>query len=487
MLKKTTRRFLAAVAAIAAGLLVALPALASPLVSETFSHPTVTDPNWVAGGTGFTACLTAGSNTSQTPVPGCGGTTDADGSGVLRLTEAVGGEAGFLLYNKAQPLTAGLTVDFNVYQWGGSGADGVSFFLVDGSSNLTQPGSPGGGLGYSSGASGTTPGVNNGMVGIGFDAWGNYITDGADGTDCSHQHNAQAASVAIRGPGNNTTGYCLLGFNSALPGSLRGSTRALGKRPVHVVIDPSTVATPKITVSMDFGSGLVQVLQTNFPQTGATTFKFGFAGSTGAVTDFHEISDLVSSTQLALPKLSMTKTHGGSFVRGSTGTYTLTVSTDPSAGAELQPVFVTDPLPTGISSTLAATAPGWSCGPTLTPPGATPNIPTTSWTCIYQASATSPIPPGTTLPTITLPVNIAATAPSSVTNTASVTSGDSTGGPVLASDVAGITSAPAPAPILPRAGQARSGPATGAIVAVLVAVLMAGLAVWLGWARRRKA
>ncbi|MBV9417083.1 MAG: hypothetical protein JO363_19015, partial [Solirubrobacterales bacterium] len=61
-----------AIAALALG---AAPAGATLLVNETFSHAAADNPNWLVGGLVDTdsvkPCLTAGTNTSQAPIPGC--------------------------------------------------------------------------------------------------------------------------------------------------------------------------------------------------------------------------------------------------------------------------------------------------------------------------------------------------------------------------------------------------------------------------------
>ena len=60
-----------------------------------------------------------GSDESQAPIPGCANpSTDAPGSGVLRVTTATGGNQGFALYQKALPTTGGLDITFNQAQWG---------------------------------------------------------------------------------------------------------------------------------------------------------------------------------------------------------------------------------------------------------------------------------------------------------------------------------------------------------------------------------
>jgi Bacterial lectin len=170
----------------------AAPAGATTLVNETFSHSAPDNPNWLVGelvGTNSVSpCLTAGTGTSQTPIPGCppsqpsipaGG--DPNGQGALRLTSNIGDNTGFVLYQAALPFTAGLDVTFSFYDYNtiptfvSTGADGVSFFLADGSKPLTTPGGFGGSLGY---AQTTDPfpvaGILGGYLGVGFDEFGNF-------------------------------------------------------------------------------------------------------------------------------------------------------------------------------------------------------------------------------------------------------------------------------------------------------------------------
>lgn len=276
-----------------------------PLTVETFTGTTVADPSaWVAGGSGGIvnpgwpgeACLTAGTDTAQNPIAGCGlGTPDAAGAGALRITPATTARAGFALYNSPLPTTGGLDITFKQSQWGGSGADGIAFFLVNGTTNLTQPGQAGGALGYGSNG-GASPGVANALIGVGIDSWGNFANTGSAGTGCAAGTGAGSAGpgpspdrVVVRGPGNGTVGYCFLGMSAVLA-ELNGATRAQGTRTVRVVFDPDTVATRNVTVYLDG----VQVVQVPAPPEllAVTTFKFGFGAATGDVTNNNEVWDL---------------------------------------------------------------------------------------------------------------------------------------------------------------------------------------------------
>jgi hypothetical protein len=298
---------------------------ADTLLIESFTNATVANPgDWVSGGSGSSisgwpgkTCLTAGTNTAQTPVAGCGlDTPDAAGSGALRLSPANGASAGFTLYNHALPTSGGLDITFDQAQYGGSGADGISFFLVNGTADLTEPGAAGGGLGYTAGNNGVTytPGVTEGLLGIGIDKWGNFSNTGSAGTGCAAGTGAGSQGpgqvpnvVSVRGDGNGTVGYCWLANSDNLGSTLSGgNTRAAATVAVHIVIDPSTVATRHVTVSLN-GTQVLQIPITA-ALVAATSFKFGFAGSTGDVTDIHEVWNLNINSVIPVPPSSTSTT-----------------------------------------------------------------------------------------------------------------------------------------------------------------------------------
>jgi len=106
--------------------------------------------------------------------------------------------------------------------------------------------------------------------------------------------------------------------------------------------------------------------------------------------------------------LTITKTHRGSFRQGqSDATYTIRV-TNSGNGPTTGTVSVTDTLPTGLTAT-SLTGPGWSCNPS-------------TLTC----TRSNVLKAGRSYPTITLKVNVAANAPTSVTNTVLVSGGGET-------------------------------------------------------------
>lgn len=196
------------------------------------------------------ACLTAGTSSNQSggsSIAPCNlSTPDASGSGALQLTTNSNGQVGAVFYNREIPTSAGLDVTFDTYQYdtdpaddnfgpnGGpcnpqhltypacSGADGIAFSLAAVGPNPSNPGSdelpqniggPGANLGYS--ASNYSPGLDNGYLGIGFDAFGNFANESYMETGCTtptglQSNEAYAESVTVHGPGDGSTGYCII-------------------------------------------------------------------------------------------------------------------------------------------------------------------------------------------------------------------------------------------------------------------------------------
>ncbi len=106
------------------------------------------------------------------------------------------------------------------------------------------------------------------------------------------------------------------------------------------------------------------------------------------------------------PVLSVSKTHTGNFTQGQQGaTYTVTVSNVGSQNPTSGVVTLTDTLPTG-ETLVSIVGDGWSC---------TKNV------CIRSDA----IPAGGSYPALTVTVNVASNAASTVTNTVTVTGGSS--------------------------------------------------------------
>ncbi|MBV9101769.1 MAG: hypothetical protein JOZ46_01770 [Candidatus Dormibacteraeota bacterium] len=424
-----------------------LTASAATIISESFTGAAVTNTHWVTGGTVGGApmtilpCLTASTNVAQTPVHGCptgqpaipaGG--DTPGSGALRLTDQTALESAVAVDHEARAFNANLTVDFDFYMYdkpsaNTSGGDGLTFFIANGATSITTPGGDGGALGYT--RNGGTAGVAGAYLGVGFDEVGNFEQTASDGTGCpSRTAPAVIPQVGLRGPGSGTAGYCFLATSGALPSpidNVAATTRAPALRHAHIVISSPSASGATVTVSVNFGSGLQQLVSAPLPSGAPATYQLGFTSADGALTAIHEVANLVVSSP-GPPQLTLTKSHSGSFAGGGTGTFTLTPGVSAAGGPEQNTVTVSDTLPSGLTLSAAPTGSGWTCSGAA---GAT------TFSCTRPASFASPIAAGTALPAITVPVNVSGSASGSLTNTATISAPDATS--VSASDTVAFT------------------------------------------------
>ncbi|PSB14342.1 hypothetical protein C7B76_16595 [filamentous cyanobacterium CCP2] len=283
---------------------------------ETFRGADVTPKNWLFGvddptdpsklGPFLTARPTVEApegglegNPGTPPYPAI----DEPGQGVLRLTNILNDQASYVLYNQAIRAGQGLTISFDFFMYGGTGADGISFFLADGSQPPREAGAFGGSLGYAQRTSPTdVPGLQNGFLGIGFDAFGNFSnpTEGRVGGP-----GARPDAIAIRGSAANSYEY--LAGTSTLPFSLDvpGATdREAARRTALIEITPEGLLSVRVDANQD-GSfdapgetppelqniNLVELID-EIPE----TVTFGFAASTGDQTNAHEIRNLLVQT-----------------------------------------------------------------------------------------------------------------------------------------------------------------------------------------------
>ena len=341
------------------------------------------------------ACLTARGNSNKTgPLFSCGSSTDNQGSGKLRFTAADTGQEGGVFASTSVPTSQGLDVTFNSYQYGGTGADGLAFVLA--AVNPANPviptalGQPGGALGYSA-ANSSTSGLTDGYLGVGFDAFGNFSNkfEGSGCTDPANISQRMPGQVVVRGPGNGTVGYCALQSSAATASSpalnLRATTRAGSLVPVEVVFNPGsssiTTASGLVVPAGDYDvtftpvGGTAKTLLGALPVVPSGLYPsswvnangipkqlaFGWVGSTGSVTDFHEIDNAVVSSFNAVPQLAVSQTSyaAATLSPGNPVTYTVTASS--SGAAENQPVTLTETLPAGVLP-VAAYGTGWVCG-----------------------------------------------------------------------------------------------------------------------------
>jgi hypothetical protein len=456
------RRTAAALAVLSTGLVmtgtVTTPAHAAvettSLTSESFTGSTVDDQWVLPARDSNVACLTAGTSTSSTPVPGCAGAPDAAGSGTLQLTANDNGQVGSVYNTVSLPTRQGLDISFNTFQYGQDrtetsfteGADGISFILA--AADPTDPAPPetkgalGGSLGYSS--SGATPGVSYGYLGFGIDVYGNFLNSDFGGLDCPPSSRG-TQNIGIRGPGNGTSGYCLLGSQQLAAASLdkQDEMDRPAAIPVEIVLNPSestvrssggllvdphtltlrvgtyngsqtiTTALPVLDPA-DYPAGYVD------PESGLPyQLSFGWGASTGGSNEVHEIGELMTQTLTGKLPVYGLDVASSSVAAGAQGTVRVTPRLGAGEGGETRPVTVTTTFPEGVTPAAGTTAAGYTCL-------------TDEQVSRCRISKDGTFPAGSSLPALDIPVTVAADASAgSYPVTAKVSSND--GRPAAAS------------------------------------------------------
>ena len=132
-------------------------------------------------------------------------------------------------------------------------------------------------------------------------------------------------------------------------------------------------------------------------------------GSTGTSSTSATLSQVtgIQSSALCTPDLTLSKSHAGNFIRGSSASFTITVSNVSLLGPTSGLVTMNDTLPLGLTPTSASG---------------------TLWTCSVSAQTvsctrTDSLLANSSYPSIALNVNVSQSAPATVTNTAVIGGG----------------------------------------------------------------
>ncbi|GAA4361835.1 hypothetical protein GCM10023145_39130 [Angustibacter luteus] len=422
----------------------------TPLTTESFAGASTAGSGWfLPSRASNSGCLTAGTDVAQMPVPACASTPiNPAGSGALRLTRNVGNAVGTVYNTTSLPSSQGLDIQFNTYQWNATtnpGADGIAFILA--ATDPTNPAPPanpgplGGSLGYSATRSNSAPGVSYGYLGFGLDVYGNFEGSGFGGTDCPASSRVQQ-SITVRGPGNDNLGYCVLDTTQVTSGALddRTGTTRPAPVPVEIAINPGSATTTASGVSVPADSWMIQVT----PLGGSTVTRtgplpsaarlaalgfpssyvdgvsglpqqltFGWAASTGGSTETHAIDTMRSTTlsgQVPVLSVAVSDDEAGHLVAGNHAVLTVDTALAAGQGSESQPITVTTMLPPGLTPT-QPTAAGYSC-----------TVSGQLVSCVYAPA--SALTPGSSLPPLTIPVDVGAAATGSYTISAKASSAD---------------------------------------------------------------
>ncbi|RFO98893.1 pilus assembly protein PilY [Rhodoferax lacus] len=332
-----------------------LPRVEAAVISDDFTQ--AADANdWSALSY---ACLTAGTSSnnssSNSKIPGCNmSSPDAVGSGALRLTPASGNQRGAIVSNYTFPTNQGLQVTFSTYTFGGDrggtgglGADGISFFLMDGSvgttlvsgtSTISNIGAVGGSLSYSC-SNGNAPynGLTGAYLGLGMDEYGNFLNSGdntstgipaqtasggANGYNSWGSGTYQSNRIGLRGAGNVSWYWLNQNYSSLYPASAGSSNRQSAVR--------STCSTGLL---QNGSSGTYSAASTALSWAGNVLTITSTAASVVRVGDTVVIG---SSSGSNPPKVNGTSIVGSYVVTG-VGTGTFTVALPNTAGTIANP------------------------------------------------------------------------------------------------------------------------------------------------------
>jgi hypothetical protein len=283
------------------------------LLTESFTGTTLGSRSWVLG--------TSRVNTNSPFLTAQSG-LDTAGNGALRLTTTAPQQAGFILYNAPISTSGGLTIEFDLAAYGGSGADGITFFLVDGSATPALSGAPGGSLGYATTRYSDHPGLSGGYVAIGYDEFGGFSDPG---NSAPGGPGNRPDSIAVRGSAQNQYKYLTGTTTGGIDNPASNATRANSTRRTKIDI----TSAGNLSVSIDLNGdqdysdpGEAAIQNYNLATTNGalpSTVKFGFTASNGDQTNIHEIRNLT------VGQSGTTPLPGGSFDIGSlTGSLTYT-------------------------------------------------------------------------------------------------------------------------------------------------------------------
>ncbi|WP_341661271.1 DUF6701 domain-containing protein [Vibrio sp.] len=220
----------------------------------------------------------------------------------LRFTQAVQDQSTSSTYQRLFPAADNLVeIEFDHFAYGGNGADGIAIVLSDA---LITPraGAFGGPLGY--GFKPNEPGFAGGWLGVGIDEYGNFSREGGQGSTPGRRRQ----SVAIRGSGVDETGYrylagaCNNGQTNTNGNCLSPTVDNNNSGSIHryrIVVDSQVSNQSQVEISRKIGSGSwqsivgpVNVLASQYNQAAVPAdFLLSVTGSTGSVTNIHEIDN----------------------------------------------------------------------------------------------------------------------------------------------------------------------------------------------------
>lgn len=273
------RKSLTAALAVSLAFGYSAPALAIVSVNEALDSATSVDSGWTLDGRTTPSMVEQAEDTPKY---------------ALQITNDQSSQVGIAQYNRTLNISSGLDFSFHFAQWGGEGdADGLVFFVRDASDTDNIYGGVGGNQGYTPGDNG---GLSHALLGVSFDAYGGF-GDFFDSTPSrcvdGYGSDDDPNYIWVRGDGNGTQGYCVLGNPASTQGlGLRPfaagyTSRAEAARVARIVIDPLDGTDPHVKVYYD--GTLVQDVAAPELLINTPNVKIGFTAASGGSTNFHEV------------------------------------------------------------------------------------------------------------------------------------------------------------------------------------------------------
>ncbi len=248
------------------------------------------------------------------------GTIDPVGSGWLRLTNNSDNQTGFAYNTTSFDLSQGLLIQYDYATWGGTGADGYSVFLFDAGVSTFNIGAFGGSLGYAQKLTTqswyhapTVPGISGGYMGIGVDEYGNFCnpTEGRYLGRGRLYPNTVTVRGSVVGFGGGAIGaddqHLLLSMDS----NVRQQRLTLVQRRNPTGSDqhelpegghtdhPAPNPVANVWIQFGYNQPLTQMITNQaLPAISSSQlFYVGYAASTGGSTNYHEIRNLLVTSQ----------------------------------------------------------------------------------------------------------------------------------------------------------------------------------------------
>ena len=279
----------------------------------------------------------SGNNVGSTP-----DAPDPVGGGALRLTSNINNQAGAIVSQNTFPSGSGVQVTFTGYAYGGTGADGMGFFMQDATYPVVLPyaggdlsettpyniGESGGSLGYScsnyKSANTNYNGLTGGYVGLGMDEYGNFLNGGSHGSGDNTatgilNGTRYPNTIGLRGAGNVSWYWLNTNYPDLYPTTLSAANQLAAVEATCVTgtlhnygsysgTSQSILGTPTIATPVKSGSSI------------STPMTVTVSG----IADYHNNDNVTLAGISALP-FSQSITSTSVTTSGSTSTLKVTV------------------------------------------------------------------------------------------------------------------------------------------------------------------